>query len=355
MASTEKDPSNAPDVNPQLAAEPSPDFEGIADKDAQWEEPGEGSEGDPGRDNLAYARTFLQHTLRFKKARIDREQFLRAELRKRGCSDARIAKAISSTPLEAGVSLATLDEIAQDAADFEIKKSSAISLGSGLPGGLALFVSVPADITQQYIFNFRIMQKVAYAYGWQSFLEDSKDVDDETLNTMLMFLSVMLGITGANRALGQFLLNTVGPAVGKKITNTALMKTVWYPVLKRTLRYVGVQITKNSLGKAVTKAIPVAGGVVSGGLTFVSLKQQSARIIEQLRELPPPGMDAEEYTRLKAQAEDFEQDSEEKQSRLVGSVKKASAAIQEGSAGVTDKARGIRNRWSKRSKDHPES
>ena len=41
-------------------------------------------------------------------------------------------------------------------------------------------------------------------------------------------------------------------------------------------------ITKTSLAKGVTKVIPVIGGLVSGGITFASLKPMAARLQEAL-------------------------------------------------------------------------
>src|SRR5699024_3929726 len=40
------------------------------------------------------------------------------------------------------------------------------------------------------------------------------------------------------------------------------------------------------------------GGVLSGGLTYATLRVQSGRLITHLRALPPPHVDAEEYLRL---------------------------------------------------------
>ena len=32
--------------------------------------------------------------------------------------------------------------------------------------------TIPADMTQYYVHAFRIMQKLAYLYGWQTFLKN---------------------------------------------------------------------------------------------------------------------------------------------------------------------------------------
>jgi len=75
----------------------------------------------------------------------------------------------------------------------------------------------------------------------------------------------------------------------------ALTKTAWYLPMKQTLRVIGVQVTKQSFAKTASKVVPVVGGVVSGSLTFITLRIQSKRLMEHLRELPPPNVDAEVY------------------------------------------------------------
>lgn len=65
--------------------------------------------------------------------------------------------------------------------------------------------------------------------------------------------------------------------------------------MKQTLRVIGVQVTKQSFAKTVSKVVPVVGGGISGSLTFLTLNTQSNRLMNHLRELPPPNMEAETY------------------------------------------------------------
>lgn len=191
-----------------------------------------------------------------------------------------------------------LDRIAADVIEFETRKSTTLSFAAGLPGGLAMAGSIPADITQFYVHAFRIMQKIAYIYGWTSFLEETEEVDDETLGKMTAFLGVMMGVGGASTAVTTFAASVARPAVQKQIAGIGLTKTAWYTPLKQVLRTVGVKLTKDSFAKTVTKVVPVAGGVLSGGLTYTTLRSQSGRLIKHLRQLPPPHVDAEAYLRL---------------------------------------------------------
>ena len=258
--------------------------------------------GEQNREAEEFAKSFLKTVLRLRGVRIEREQFLRSELHKRGIAREVIDEAIALSPAAAGIDVVLLDDMANAAIAFETRKSSALSFAAGLPGGFGLLATVPGDVTQFYVHAFRVMQKTAYVYGWQSFLEDSKEVDDETLGKLSMFLGVMLGVGGASSSLTVFAASVARPAIQKQVAGKALTKTTWYPVMKSTLRVIGVKLTKDSLAKTVTKVVPVAGGVISGGMTFVTLRGQSKRLMEHLRELPPPNVDAAEWRALVTRA-----------------------------------------------------
>ena len=247
------------------------------------------------REAEQFAIAFLKKVVRLRGVRIDRAQFLKAELHKRGIGAAAIDRAISENPAVAGISPTMLDEIAGSVIEFETGKSTALSFAAGLPGGFAMIGTVPADITQFYVHAFRVMQKIAYIYGWQSFLDDIDDLDDESLGILAAFLGIMMGVGGASVSVSLFAVQVARPAVQKKIASVALTKTAWYLPMKQTLRVIGVQVTKQSFAKTVSKVVPVVGGVVSGGLTFVTLRIQSKRLMKHLRELPPPNVDAEVY------------------------------------------------------------
>ena len=259
--------------------------------------------GEQNREAEEFAKSFLKTVLRLRGVRIEREQFLRSELHKRGIAREVIDEAIATSPAAAGIDVVLLDDMANAAIAFETRKSSALSFAAGLPGGFGLLATVPGDVTQFYVHAFRVMQKTAYVYGWQSFLEDSKEVDDETLGKLSMFLGVMLGVGGASSSLTVFAASVARPAIQKQVAGKALTKTTWYPVMKSTLRVIGVKLTKDSLAKTVTKVVPVAGGVISGGMTFVTLRGQSTRLMEHLRELPPPNVDAAEWRALVTRAD----------------------------------------------------
>ena len=147
--------------------------------------------------------------------------------------------------------------------------------------------TIPADITQYYVHAFRIMQKVAYLYGWDDFLDDVEETDDETLAKLTFFLSAMLGVGGVSAGLTAFANAAIQPAVAKQIASKSLTKTSWYIPMRHALKWIGINgVTKAGFGKAVAKVVPVVGGVASAGLTYVTLRSGSRRLLNQLKKLP---------------------------------------------------------------------
>lgn len=282
-----------------------------------------------------YAIEFLSKVIRIRGVAVSRQDYLRQELRKLGASDAQIGIALDSTPLSAGIALDRLDELAASTIDFETRKSAAMSFAAGLPGGFAMFATVPADITQYYVHALRIIQKLAYLYGWQDLLSGLDEADDETVGRLALFFGVMMGVGGAATTLSSFASQVAGPAVRKQIAKKALTKTVWYTPMKKTLAFIGVKVTKDSFAKTVTKAVPVAGGVISGSMTLVVLKSQSVRLLVHLREMPPPGVDAAEYASVLAQAGSIEQTP-----TIAELTRSAASGLKSAAAGASDVAAG---------------
>ena len=243
------------------------------------------------------ALEFLAKVVRVPGVRVNREEFLRQELRKLHMSDDAIQRAIDSNPPLAGVSLTAIDRLADEAISYETNKSAAISFVAGIPGGFAMLGTIPADLMQYYAHALRIMQKLAYLYGWGDLLPDSRDADDDTLGVLAVFFGVMLGVGGAAQSLTAFARVAAKTAYQNHATKRALMSITWYPVVKHSLRLIGINITKSTAAKGFSKIVPVIGGFVSSGLTFMALQSQSALLKEHLREIPPPGVDVNEWDR----------------------------------------------------------
>ena len=80
---------------------------------------------------------------------IDRAKFLQKELFKNHPQDV-IDRAIETTPAQAGIASEEVDKIADEVIKFERNAVSGISVALGMPGGVAMAATIPADIAQYY-------------------------------------------------------------------------------------------------------------------------------------------------------------------------------------------------------------
>lgn len=81
--------------------------------------------------------------------KIDRAKFLQKELFKNHPQDV-IDRAIETTPAQAGIASEEVDKIADEVIKFERNAVSGISVALGMPGGVAMAATIPADIAQYY-------------------------------------------------------------------------------------------------------------------------------------------------------------------------------------------------------------
>lgn len=241
-----------------------------------------------------FAKAIMQRAASLKVVKINRGDFLRSEIKKRFPEiDADFA--VETTPAETGIAPEDLDRMAIDVIDLETKKCAGLSFLAGIPGGLAMVGTVPADLAQYFAHVMRIEQKLAYIYGWQTFLNEEDEVDDETVVKLVVLMGVMMQVGGAANAVTTFAANTARAGIEKAIQKQALTKTFWYNPMKKVLRYLGVNLTKQTFAKTASKVVPVIGGAISGGMTYMAYKPGAERLRRYLRSLPTSGIDETLY------------------------------------------------------------
>lgn len=216
--------------------------------------------------------------------RVDREVFLRKEFFKNYPQET-VDIAINETPACAGITAIDIDKIANEVIKFERNCVSGISAALGTPGGVTMVATIPADIAQYYGYMLRAAQKLMYLYGFPAIDVEEKveKIDSETMNTLIICLGVMYGVAGANNAL-KAMAKALASGVEKKLVNMALTKGTIYPIVKSISSWFGVKMTKQVFAGFFKKAIPVVGGVVGGGITYVSFKPCCDRLKETLKD-----------------------------------------------------------------------
>ena len=215
---------------------------------------------------------------------ISRAAFLQKELFKNHPQDV-IDKAIATTPAQAGISPKEIAKIADNVIALERNCVSGISVALGAPGGWAMAATIPADIVQYYGYTLRATQKLLYLYGFPEIDvgEDGLQLDSETINAIIMCLGVMNGVAGANNAI-KGMAKALAIGVEKKLLNMALTKGAFYPLVKSILKWFGIKLTKSVFAGFFKKAIPIVGGVIGGGLTFLAFKPCCHRLKDALQD-----------------------------------------------------------------------
>lgn len=204
--------------------------------------------------------------------RIDRASFLQKELQNKFSQDI-IDDAIACNPLHAKISLEAINKIADEVIKYERTCVSGISTVLGMPGGFAMAATIPADIAQYYGYMLRATQKLMYLYGFPAIDTEEKGqtFDSETMNILIICMGVMYGAAGANTALRK-IAEALASGVEKQLLQKALTKGTIYPIVKSVSKWFGVRMTRDVFAGFFKKAIPVVGGVIGGGITFLSFK-----------------------------------------------------------------------------------
>ena len=210
--------------------------------------------------------------------KINRDEYLEKELKAR-VSLAQLADALENGTVNAKIPVSILDDIARGAIAFETSKVTLLSTAAGIPGGLAMIGTVPADLAQFYAHVLRIAQKLAYIYG-------AKEIAfcDSAQNILLLYLGAMFGVNAATAALAKFAAANAAK-IGARIAAKPLTKYAIYNVARKVLSWVSVKLTKDAFGKAISKSIPVVGGLLSGGLSVVTYLPMAKTLQKELSKL----------------------------------------------------------------------
>lgn len=235
----------------------------------------------------------MSNALKIPGIKVDRKEFLAKSFSNHVSSDM-LSKVLDKGPVEANVDIVTINKIAKKLVSTRTLTSSGASFAAGIPGGFAMAATIPVDTLQFFGVSLRMAQEIGYLYGFEDFWDD-EGINVERVNgDLVLFLGVMFGVGGSTSAL-KALSSRLSQQALKKIPNKALTKTFYYPIIKKIAGLIGVKMTKDTFAKGVSKAIPILGGIISGGLTFASMSKMGNRLMISLQEAL--NFDEEEYNR----------------------------------------------------------
>ena len=219
--------------------------------------------------------------IRIPGVKVNRESFLREQFK--DLPPEHIQLIVAKGPVEANCSRSELRKIAKNLVKKKTLISSSASFIAGIPGGLAMAATIPADMLQFYGAALGLAQELAYIYGegdlWSGDLPDTEKVT----NQLILYCGVMLGASGAAQTI-RVLSSSLAKQALKKLPQKALTKTFYYPIVKSIAKAFSAKMTKEVFAKGVSKVIPVIGGVVSGGVTFATLMPMGTRLTDVLEE-----------------------------------------------------------------------
>lgn len=225
--------------------------------------------------------TILENALKIPGVKVNRNAFLSEAFQT--LPPEKLNEVLLKGPVLAGNSQSQLDKIASSTIMKRTLQSSGVSFAAGLPGGLAMAATIPADTMQFFCMALRLAQEVSYLYGADDLWRNGELADEEMIGQFILYCGVMFGVSGSSAAV-RVLSSTMAKQVAKKLPQKALTKTIYYPIIKKVATLLGVKMTKDTFAKGISKAIPVIGGVVSGGITYVSMRPMGNRLAKTLSE-----------------------------------------------------------------------
>ena len=220
----------------------------------------------------------ITNAVRIPGVKVDRNQFL-TELFK--AENVNIQDNIDLGPIEYGILPEQIKEIANKLILKRTSQSSMASFVAGIPGGLAMFATIPTDVLQFFGMTLRLAQELSYIYGASDLWIDGKIDDEKVKSQLIMYCGVMFGVSGAASGV-RVLATQIAKTTANKLPQKALTKTFWYPIVKQIGKAIGVKVTKSTVAKGLSKAIPVVGGILSGGLNFASMMPMAKRLNDAL-------------------------------------------------------------------------
>ncbi len=149
-------------------------------------------------------------------------------------------------------------------ADRYIKSSSMYAglqgFATGLPGALALPITLPADVAGTTAWFIRAFSGVMLSYGYYF---DTSSEDGRAL--FLLELAAAVGIDSLTLSGKRVLIK----GLSAKIMNTPYSKMVVLEAIRQLAMKFGIQLTKGAL---VAKGVPLLGGVFGAGMSVASVQ-----------------------------------------------------------------------------------
>lgn len=169
---------------------------------------------------------------------------------------------------------------------------SSIGVASGIPGGAIGVLGAIGDI-EEYMRNmYNLTQEIMYIYGiLPKPFQEQANIQAEYEESFLEFINQET-LRGIAIGFGMSSVATLGKnvilAIGKKEAKDILQKSVKDKLItklsKEIAKKLGQKMTKQMISNAIVKAVPIVGGLFTGGMNYISFYKAGIRIKNGLKE-----------------------------------------------------------------------
>ena len=236
---------------------------------------------EPEKSSDSFMISLIENVLKIPGVKVDRDVFLNIQFKDVPLEHRQ--KILDEGPVAAGCDKKELRKIANKLINDRTLFSTGASFLAGLPGGLAMAATIPADMAQYYAVALRLAQELAYLYGESDLWAGNQPDEEKVTNQLILYCGVMLGASDAAQT-----VRVVSSALAKqalnKLPKMALTKTFYYTITKSIAKWFGINMTKATFAKGVSKVLPIVGGIVSGGITFATMRPMGKRLADTLEE-----------------------------------------------------------------------
>jgi hypothetical protein len=224
--------------------------------------------------------SLLENVLKLPGAKVERWAFLEREFSKH-CNVETMKRIQQFGIGKAEIEDAVMDKVAVKVIGGQAVSATTLSFVSGLPGGMAMLGTIPVDMIQYYYNLVVTAQKLAYIYGWP----DLGGEEPDALSSILtVFIGIMTGTITADREMISLSKELEG-VVFKKLSCIILAKVGILILAKHVAGILGAKLFWQGYTGLAAKAVPLAGGFVSGGITLMTFLPMANNLKNELRKI----------------------------------------------------------------------
>ena len=136
----------------------------------------------------------ITKTIQIPGVKVNRKQFLAEQFASKANN---LEEILDKGPIEAGIKREDIKLLSKKLILTRTSQSSIASFVAGIPGGLAMAATIPADTLQFFGMTLRLAQELSYLYGAQDLWKDGTIDDEKVKNQLILYCGVMFGVSGA--------------------------------------------------------------------------------------------------------------------------------------------------------------